>query len=115
MSRRPPCSTLFPYTTLFRSLFGLVMAVDLPFRYVGGYRWERAFDLSPQRFSGWMKDLAKSLGLGLGLTVAAGMVLLWLLAAWPTWWWLIAWLLGLAVSVILAFIAPVVLVPMFYR
>ena len=96
-------------------LFGLVMAVDLPFRYVGGYRWERAFDLSPQRFSGWMKDLAKSLGLGLGLTVAAGMVLLWLLAAWPTWWWLIAWLLGLAVSVILAFIAPVVLVPMFYR
>jgi len=96
-------------------LFALVMVVDLPFRYVGGYRWERAFDLSSQRFTGWMKDLAKSLGLGLGSTVAAGSVLLWLLAVWPTWWWLIAWALGLAISVVLAFIAPIILVPIFYR
>src|SRR2546425_496429 len=96
-------------------LFALVMAVDLPFRYVGGYRWERAFDLSAQRFAGWVKDLAKSFGLGLGLTVAAGSALLWLLAAWPTWWWLAAWALGLAVSVVFAFIAPIILVPMFYR
>ena len=96
-------------------LFALVMAVDLPFRYVGGYRWERAFDLSAQRFAGWVKDLAKAFGLGLGSTVAAGMVLLWLLAVAPTWWWLAAWVLGLVVSVVLAFIAPIVLVPMFYR
>ena len=96
-------------------LFALVMLADLPFRYVGGYRWERAFDLSAQRFAGWVKDLAKSLGLGLGSTVAAGLVLLWLLAAWPTLWWLAAWALGLAVSVVLAFIAPIILVPMFYR
>ena len=96
-------------------LFAVVMAVDLPFRYVGGYRWERAFDLSSQSLGGWMKDLAKSFGLGLGATVAAGMVLLWLLAVWPTWWWLAAWVLGLGVSVVLAFIAPIVLVPMFYR
>lgn len=96
-------------------LFALVMAVDLPFRYVGGYRWERAFDLSDQRFVGWLKDLAKSMGLGLGSTVAAGMVLLWLLAVWPTWWWLVAWGLGLAVSIVLAFIAPIILVPLFYR
>jgi STE24 endopeptidase len=96
-------------------LFALVMGVDLPFRYVGGYRWERAFDLSSQRLRGWMKDLVKSLGLGLGSMVAAGLVLLWLLAVSPTWWWLAAWALGLAVSVVLAFIAPIVLVPMFYR
>src|SRR3712207_7817388 len=29
MIRRPPRSTLFPYTTLFRSLFGRDVAVDL--------------------------------------------------------------------------------------
>jgi len=101
--------------TFLVALFALVMGVDLPFRYIGGYRWERAFDLSAQRFAGWVKDLAKSLGLGLGSTVAAGSVLLWLLAVWPTWWWLAAWALGLAVSVVLAFIAPIILVPMFYR
>src|SRR2546422_1043667 len=96
-------------------LFALVTAVDLPFRYVAGYRWERAFGLSAQPFVGWLKDLAKSVGLGLGVTVAAGYVLLWLLALWPTWWWLAAWLISLAVSVVLAFIAPIVLVPLFYR
>src|SRR3712207_8504915 len=29
MIRRPPRSTLFPYTTLFRSMFGLVLLGDL--------------------------------------------------------------------------------------
>ncbi len=101
--------------TFLAVLFALVTAVELPFRYVGGYRWERAFGLSAQRFAGWLKDLAKSLGLGLGSTVAAGFVLLWLLALWPTWWWLAAWMLSLAVSVVLAFLAPIVLVPLFYR
>src|SRR5947199_4728556 len=62
-----------------------------------------------------MKDLAKSLGLGLGLTVAAGSILPWLLAVWPMWWWLAAWLLSLVVSVVLAFLAPIVLVPLFSR
>src|SRR5690606_41241305 len=28
MLRRPPCSTLFPYTTLFRSLFHLVVPIS---------------------------------------------------------------------------------------
>jgi len=101
--------------TFLAVLFALVTAVELPFRYVGGYRWERAFGLSAQRFTGWLKDLLKSLGLGLGSTVAVGSVLLWLLALWPTWWWLAAWMLSLAVSVVLAFLAPIVLVPLFYR
>src|SRR2546427_171264 len=101
--------------TFLAALFALVTAVDLPFRYVAGCRWERAFGLSAQPFVGWLKDLAKSVGLGLGVTVAAGYLLLWLLALWPTWWWLAAWLISLAVSVVLAFIAPIVLVPLFYR
>jgi len=101
--------------TFLAALFGLVTSVDLPFRYVGGHRWERAFGLSSQHFAGWLKDLAKSFGLGLGATVAAGYVLLWLLAVWPTWWWLAAWMLSLAVSIVLAFLAPIVLVPLFYR
>src|SRR3712207_7230307 len=29
MIRRPPRSTLFPYTTLFRSVFGVWLALDL--------------------------------------------------------------------------------------
>src|SRR5205807_231168 len=96
-------------------LFLSFLAVDLPFAYVGGHRWEIASGLSSQSLRGWAKDLLKSVGLGLGGSIVAGGVLLWLLAASPAWWWLAAWLLGLLVSAILGFLAPVLLVPLFYR
>ena len=95
-------------------LFAVFAALELPFGYVVGYRWEKSSGLSAQAFLGWLKDLGKSLGLGLGASIVIGVVLLWLLAASPT-WWLIAWALGLLVSILLGFLAPVLLVPLFYR
>src|SRR5438309_2829953 len=96
-------------------LFLSFLAVDLPFACVGGHRWETASGLSSQSFLGWAKDLARSVGLGLGGSIGVGGLLLWLLAVSPAWWWLAAWLLGLLVSAILGFLAPVLLVPLFYR
>src|SRR5256885_7407852 len=96
-------------------LFLSFLAVDRRFAYVGGHRWETASGLSSQSLLGWAKDLAKSVGLGLGGSIVVGGVLLWLLAVSPAWWWLAAWLLGLLVSAILGFLAPVLLVPLFYR
>ena len=96
-------------------LFLSFLAVDLPFAYVRGHRWETASGLSSQSLLGWAKDLLKSVGLGLGGSIVVGGVLLWLLAVSPVWWWLAAWLLGLLVSAILGFLAPVLLVPLFYR
>src|SRR2546425_13106847 len=92
-------------------LFLSFLAVDLPFAYVGGHRWETASGLSSQSLRGWAKDLAKSVGLGLGGTILVGGVLLWLLTVSPAWGGLAAWPLGLLVSAILRFLAPVVLVP----
>src|SRR5467141_3192437 len=113
LSLRSPswASTILFLVLLFLSF----LAVDLPFAYVGGHRWETASGLSSQSLLGWAKDLAKSVGLGLGGTILVGGVLLWLLAVSPAWWWLAAWLLGLLVSAILGFLAPVLLVPLFYR
>src|SRR5438445_3062146 len=96
-------------------LFLIFLAVELPFAYVGGHRWETTSGLSSQSFRGWAKDLAKSVGLGLGGSIVVGGVVLWLLSATPAWWWLVAWVLGVLVSAILGFLAPVILVPLFYR
>ena len=96
-------------------LFLIFLAVELPFAYVGGHRWETTSGLSSQSFRGWAKDLAKSVGLGLGGSIVVGSVVLWLLSATPAWWWLVAWVLGVLVSAILGFLAPVILVPLFYR
>src|SRR6266508_2835532 len=95
-------------------LFGAFAAAELPFAYVGGFRWERAFGLSHQRLRGWLKDLAKSLALGLASTLVVGGGLLWLLATTP-WWWFVAWILGVAASFAIGFLAPIVLVPLLYR
>src|SRR2546425_7975193 len=58
MIRRPPRSTLFPYTTLFRSLVGALMADlratwgvrDAP-EYVRVVRWEAAIPRSEEHTS----------------------------------------------------------------
>lgn len=107
---------LWAAESLFLSLlYGAGLLLGLPFAYTSGYRWEREFGLSTQRLRSWVADRAKGFLLGLGAVVLAGDVLLWLLAAMPTWWWLAAWALGLLVSVILGFLAPVLLAPLFFR
>src|SRR2546427_8875494 len=50
MIRRPPRSTLFPYTTLFRSGSGAAAQGDLCIREAGGHATEQvAFDLRHAR------------------------------------------------------------------
>jgi STE24 endopeptidase len=96
-------------------LYALFLAIDLPFSYLGGYRLEKASGLSSQTLRGWMKDLGKTMALGLGASVVVGGILLGLLAASPTWWWVAAWVLGLVGSALIGFLGPVLLVPLFYR
>src|SRR3989442_12747423 len=72
-------STILFLVLLFLSL----LAVDLPFAYVVGHRWETASGLSSQSLLGWAKDLLKSAGLGLGGSVVGGGGLLWLLSVLP--------------------------------
>ncbi len=106
--------TWLSLATFLAVLFGIFAAAEVPFSYVSGFLWEHAIGLSNQTFAGWLKDFGKSFALGLGATVVVGGVLLWLLATTP-WWWLVAWFLGTAVSAVLGFLAPIVLVPLFFR
>ncbi len=96
-------------------LYTIGSALGWPYAYLGGYRLERGFGLSTQTVRSWVGDQVKSFGLGLAAVVLAGDVLLWLLAAQPAWWWLLAWALGILVTFLLGFLAPVVIAPLFYR
>src|SRR2546429_2575684 len=88
-------------------LFLSFLAVDLPFAYVGGHRWETASGLSSQTLLGWAKDLLKSVGLGLGGSIVAGGVLPWLLSVSPPWGGVPASLLRLPMSRVPGFLPPV--------
>jgi len=96
-------------------LYTVGSALGWPYAYLSGYWLERSFGLSTQSRRSWVLDQLKSFALGLAAVVVAGNVLLWLLATFPSLWWLLAWVLGIAVTLVLGFIGPVLLAPLFYR
>jgi STE24 endopeptidase len=89
--------------------------VMLPLGYYGGYSLPRAFGLGRQSRRAWALDWLKAtLVTTLLATVAAGVFLWLVVATGPNWWWLFA-LFASAVGLLLAFVAPYVLVPLFFK
>ncbi len=100
---------------VFMALFGLGGAlVDLPLDAYGHTRAVR-YGLSVQTWRSWGADLVKGLAVAavLGLPLALG--LYHLMAAAPATWWLWAGLCYLGVTVLLAQLAPVLIMPLFYK
>ncbi len=96
-------------------LYTIGSVLGWPYAYLGGYWLERSFGLSTQSRRSWVLDLLKSFALGLAAVVVTGDVLLWLLGTFPAVWWLLAWVLGILVTLALGFIGPVLIAPLFYR
>ena len=95
-------------------VFAAAELIELPLAYYLGVTLERRYDLSTQTTRGWWLDHLKAAGIGLGFAVFAA-VLVDLVIRWsPERWWLIAALGFSAVMIVLAQLAPVVLLPIFY-
>jgi len=94
---------------------GISAVLFLPFSWYGGFHLQHRFGLSRQTGRDWAVDWAKSTLLG-GVFFLAGMESFYLLIdILPSdWWWVLATGLGL-LAVLLTFIAPVLLLPIFYR
>jgi STE24 endopeptidase len=80
-----------------------------------GFRLERSFKLSTQRFRSWIWDEAKGFLVGLVLATIVVELLYFTIRQWPQNWWLLAWAIFMGLFVILAQLAPVVLFPVFYK
>ncbi|MHB1417131.1 MAG: M48 family metalloprotease, partial [Chloroflexota bacterium] len=89
--------------------------LTLPMSYYRGYVLPHRFDLSTQTFGAWVKDTAKGGGLSLALGLAMVEVLYLLLQNFPTSWWLIAAAFMLVFSVLMTNLAPILILPLFYR
>ncbi len=99
----------------FLVLFAAMYLLDLPLSYYGGYVLPRRYGLSTQRFGGWLWDLLKGLALSLVFELLAVEVVYLLLAATPNLWWLWTGIAVLFVTAIMAHLAPVLLLPIFYK
>jgi STE24 endopeptidase len=102
---------LFFYV-MFLSLISKVLGFALDF---GGFRLEHRFNLSNQRFFSWIKDEFKSWVLGLVMATLLAEIVYALLRTSPQYWWIVAWLIFMALSIFFAQIAPIVLFPLFYK
>ena len=100
------------YGAVFGGLLGLI---SLPLSYYEGYVLPHRFEISNQTLRGWVSDQIKG---GLLSAVLGGLILeiiYAVLRASPGLWWLWAALILLVFNVILANLAPILLMPLFYK
>lgn len=96
------------------ALAGGYRLVTLPLAWLSGFWLPRRYGLLHQPFGRWLWDGAKAALLGGALGLLAAEIVYGLLRITP-WWWLWGAALFLAGYALLALIAPIWLVPLFYR
>jgi STE24 endopeptidase len=100
---------------LFLVVYLLHLAISFPLSYYSGHVVEHRFGLSRQPFFRWLRRYAlrHALGIAFGLVMYLG--LYWIIWSAGTWWWVIAAAAFFAVSVVLGQLAPVLIIPLFYK
>ena len=93
----------------------LMQIVEFPFAFYQGYLLEHQYGLSTQSSGHWLADQAKGVLLGLALAIIGSSVVFVTLRNWPDYWWWISAAVFTAGLVVLARLAPVVLLPLFYK
>src|SRR5687768_797064 len=89
-------------------------AIELPLAYYQGVILERRYELSTQTAWRWGLDQLKAGAIALVFGVI-GALIVWTLLRWmPQWWWLAAAMCFALLMVVLAQLAPVLLLPVFY-
>ncbi len=100
------------YFVILIAAYGVLSA---PLSYYRGFVLPRRYGLSYQSITGWLGDMVKAGALAVALTcgiIAAGY---WFITTVPQLWWLLTWGFIVLVSLILSVLAPVVIVPIFFR
>lgn len=101
---------------LYALLLGLLFkAISLPFDYVGSFWLEHRYGLSRLTLSAWAKDQIKDTALGGALGILVLELLYGTLRRWPQDWWLVAGAVLTGFFVLMAILAPVLILPIFFK
>ncbi|HEX4415364.1 MAG TPA: M48 family metallopeptidase [Lacipirellulaceae bacterium] len=101
------------------ALFCIVMLghilVSLPLSFYSHYVVEHQFGLSNQSLARWVRNWSLSNVLTIVLGIVLNIGLFWIIWHTGAYWWLIAAAAFFVVSVVLGQLAPVLIVPLFYK
>jgi STE24 endopeptidase len=107
-----PLVVIALYFVAFSIVYGLL---DFPLSYYGGHVLPHRYGLSTQSLGDWLADQAKGAALGLSIGLVAMEVMYYLLRAFPSIWWLLTGILFLFFTIVLANLAPLLIVPLFFK
>jgi STE24 endopeptidase len=91
------------------------MLVSFPLSMYAGYRLEHRFGLSKLSLAGWLWRYVKRNLLAVAFGTLLIVVLFFVIRGVGPWWWAVAAGGSFVVSVVIAQIAPVVIMPLFYK
>jgi STE24 endopeptidase len=87
----------------------------LPFSWYRTFRLEARFGFNRTTLALWLTDLAKGVALGLVLGVPLALAILGLMAGAGRAWWLYAWIVWFGFQLLMLFLYPTVIAPLFNR
>jgi STE24 endopeptidase len=93
----------------------ILKLINLPLGFYSGYVLEHRFGLSRESLGGWIKDQLKAIAIGVPLSIGAAEVIYVLLRTQPDFWWIYASLAFIGFVVVMANLAPVLLLPLFFK
>ena len=100
------------YLLILALSYGLIVA---PLEYYQDFILPHRYGLSIQPLAGWLKDKAKTSALGLLLGLCLVISSYWLIENLPALWWLAVGLIMFLVSLLLTWLAPTFLIPLFFE
>jgi STE24 endopeptidase len=105
-------STTAVYVALLATILQLAA---LPLAYYSSVTIERRYGLSTESTWQWLRDYAKAAAISTFMWIAAAEGLYFAIRQWPDGWWVAAALGFGCAALLVAQIAPIVLLPLFYR
>jgi STE24 endopeptidase len=94
---------------------GIMFLINIPLSFYQGFTLPHHYDLSTQKISMWLTDQLKGILVGGALGTIMLEIIYAILRAYPTLWWLWAAIILLVFNVILANLAPTLLLPLFNK
>src|SRR5229473_4504857 len=112
-----PIAGWFPWQVLlyFLALMLSYQVISAPLSYYSGFVLTHRYGLSTMSLKNWLLDLFKGLALGLVFEAFVVELVYLLLATQPQTWWLWVAAALLFFSVVMANLAPVLILPLFYK
>ena len=99
----------------YTAFFWLYLIISLPLEFYSGFILEHRYGLSHQGLGDWAKEGLKGTLLAFGLSLLMVEVLYFILYNYTEYWWLMAGSVFTLFALVMAGLAPVLILPLFYK